>query len=144
LHFALPPSARRVYQASRALVVGDLPVAFGGFVSTVGTCCPAAAEACVDPGAIVPSLALLDAMAETIRVATPGAIPDAAVGQAVTDAVARGRDQAIAGQGAALHRELRGILHTLRRAVARGGIERATGSQLLDLVRRARALALRS
>jgi hypothetical protein len=41
---------------------------------------------------------------------------------------------------------LRGILRTLRRAVARGGMERATGSQLLDLVlvRRARALAPRS
>jgi hypothetical protein len=36
-----------------------------------------------------------------------------------------------------MRRELRGILRTLRRAVARDGIERATGSQLLDLVRRA-------
>ena len=36
-----------------------------------------------------------------------------------------------------MRRELREILRTLRRAVARIGIERAPGSQLLDLVRRA-------
>src|SRR5262249_28126059 len=36
-----------------------------------------------------------------------------------------------------MRRELREILRTLRRAVARIGIERATGSQLLDLLRRA-------
>jgi YVTN family beta-propeller protein len=133
---------------SSVLVVGDLPVAFGSFVGTVGTRCPAAAEACVDAGAIVPGpaplVALLDAMAGTIRAATPAGIPDATFAKEMADAVARGRDQAIAGQGTALRRELRGILRTLRRSVAHGDIERATGTQLLDLVRRARALALRS
>jgi YVTN family beta-propeller protein len=132
---------------SSTLVVGDLPVAFGNFVGTVATRCPAAADACVDPGAVVPGpaplVALLDAMAETIRLATPAAIPDVALGQAVTDALARSRDQAIGGEGAALRRELRGILRILRRGVGHDGIERATGSQLLDLARRARALALR-
>ncbi len=130
-----------------ALVVGDLPVAFGSFVGTVGVRCPEAAP-CDGPAPIVAGpgalVALLDAVADTIRLATPATIPDVVLAQEVTDAIARSRDHVARGDDAPLRRELRGILRALRRGMGRGGIARATGAQLLDLVRRARALALRS
>ncbi len=129
--------------ATGTLVVGDLPVAFGSFVGTVSTRCPDAppcsAEPIVSgPGALV---ALLDTLAATIRQA---AVPDVALTQAVTDAVTRARDAVTRGDDAALRRELRGVLRSLRRGRAKGGIDRPTGSQLLDVARRARALALRT
>ena len=133
--------------ASSALVVGTLPVAFGNFVGTVGVRCPDAPP-CGDAIASVAGpralTALLDAVAATIRSAVPGSIPDPAVAQAVTDAIARSDGYVAQGDRPALRRELQSILRTLRRGMAQGGLERPTGSQLVDLVKRARALAARS
>ena len=109
------------------LVVGNLPVAFGNFVATVGTHCPDAppcdARASIDAGA-GPLVALLDALADTIRHAV---IPDAALGQALTDAVARCRDRAVQGDDTGLGSELDGVVRTLRRGTRRHGIDRSTG-----------------
>jgi YVTN family beta-propeller protein/cysteine-rich repeat protein len=132
---------------TRALVVGALPVAFGSFVGTVAVHCPEA-PSCDGPGPIVAGpgalAALLEAVAETLQLSAASTIPDVALAQAMTDAVARSREQAARGDEPALRRELRGILRLLRRGMARGGIERTVGAQLLDLVRRSRALAVRT
>jgi YVTN family beta-propeller protein/cysteine-rich repeat protein len=133
--------------ASSALVVGTLPVAFGSFVGRVGVRCPDAPPCGETAGGVAgptPLGALLDAAAASVRQASPGSIPDAALAQAVTDAIRRSEGYLAQGDTPALGRELRGILGTLRRGMAAGGLDRTTGSQLLDLVKRARALVKRS
>jgi YVTN family beta-propeller protein/cysteine-rich repeat protein len=128
---------------SSALVVGALPVAFGSFVASVGTRCPEAAPCAhgdpdiAGPGAL---LALLDAVLDTLRLAPA----DAALAQTVTGAVAQSREHVARGEQGALRRDLRAILRAVRRGMATGGIAQPTGAQLLDLTRRAKALALRT
>ena len=132
--------------ASGATVVGALPVAFGSFVGTVGVRCPDAPPCAANGGSVAgpgPLTALLDAAADVIGQVAPGSIPDAALAQAVTDAIARSDGYVARGDAPGLQRELRSILRTLRRGMAAGGLERTTGSQVLDLVKRALALARR-
>jgi YVTN family beta-propeller protein len=132
--------------ATRSLVVGALPVAFGSFVGTVGVRCPdappcgAVGPAVSGPDALV---ALLDAASEVMRQAGPAAFPDAALAAELTAGVSRSVQDVTNNDASALRRDLRELRRALRRGMARGGIERATGSQLLDLVQRARALLLR-
>jgi YVTN family beta-propeller protein/cysteine-rich repeat protein len=129
--------------SSSALVVGALPVAFGSFVGAVGTRCPNApacdrtAPTVTGPGALG---ALLDAVLDALRLAPA----DAALTAAATEAVAQSRDHLARGERAALRRDLRALRRAVRHAMATGGIARTPGSQVLDLVQRARALALRA
>jgi hypothetical protein len=92
-------SSRRVVPSS---CQGTLPVAFGGFVGTVAVRCPLAAP-CDGPGPSVGAagalVALLDAVPETLRLATTATVPDVALAQAVADGVARSREADSAHEG---------------------------------------------